>query len=84
MPDGMRPRIEIYAEKKFISMNSAFVEGMDSFLDNHEELQTLIAAVKLLKEKLQADSRDVEDLKIQLEKKLGNQDIPDPTSDSHD
>ncbi|HBO2935213.1 TPA: Arc family DNA-binding protein [Pseudomonas aeruginosa] len=52
MPDGMRERFLDYSNVKHVSMNTAIVQGLDSFLDMHAELQALLDGVRLLKQQL--------------------------------
>jgi phage-related protein len=70
MPDGMRPRLDEFASNKHISMNSAVVQGLDSFLDNHDDLRALLAGVRLLKASLETERAEVAALKAQLEEQL--------------
>ncbi len=52
MPEGMRERFQDYATSKHLSMNTSLVQGMDSFLDGHAELQMLLAGTRLLQQQL--------------------------------
>jgi len=45
MPDGMRERFLDYSNVKHVSMNTAIVQGLDSFLDGHAELQALLVRI---------------------------------------
>lgn len=57
MPDGMRERFASYAGDKHLSMNTAIVQGLDSFLDGHAELEMLIAGTRLLQQQLKDQLR---------------------------
>ncbi|MCF5382499.1 Arc family DNA-binding protein [Pseudomonas syringae] len=70
MPDGMRARLFAYAKKRHLSMNSAAVVGMESFLSKHEELDALLAGVYLHKAALEAERRELAAMKAELEDKL--------------
>lgn len=61
MPDGMRERFLDYSNVKHVSMNTAIVQGLDSFLDMHAELQALLDGVRLLKQQLADQLRALED-----------------------
>ncbi len=60
MPDGMRERFHDYSNVKHVSMNTAIVQGLDSFLDGHAELQTLLDGLRLLKQQLAEQLRALE------------------------
>ncbi|PBV09331.1 hypothetical protein CJU35_05625 [Pseudomonas aeruginosa] len=60
MPDGMRERFNDFASTKHVSMNTAIVQGLDSFLDGHAELQALLDGVRLLKQQLADQLRALE------------------------
>ncbi|HEJ4407748.1 TPA: Arc family DNA-binding protein [Pseudomonas aeruginosa] len=60
MPDGMRERFNDFASTKHVSMNTAIVQGLDSFLDGHAELQVLLDGVRLLKQQLADQLRALE------------------------
>lgn len=57
MPEGMRERFLDYSKGKHVSMNTAIVQGLDSFLDGHAELQMLLAGTRLLQQQLQDQLR---------------------------
>lgn len=60
MPAGMRERFLDYSSVKHVSMNTAIVQGLDSFLDGHAELQALLDGVRLLKQQLADQLRALE------------------------
>ncbi|MFU5275086.1 Arc family DNA-binding protein [Pseudomonas aeruginosa] len=60
MPDGMRKRFNDFSSTKHVSMNTAIVQGLDSFLDGHAELQALLDGVRLLKQQLADQLRALE------------------------
>lgn len=70
MPDGMRPRLVAFAKKRHLSMNSAAVVGMESFLSKHEELDALLAGVYLHNAALEAERRALAAMQAELEDKL--------------
>lgn len=70
MPDDMRPRLEAYAEKHRISMNSALIQGLDSFLDNHNDLSALLAGVRLHNAALETERAEIATLKEELAAQL--------------
>lgn len=74
MPDGMRERFQAYKRKRHISMNSAIIQGLDSFLDGHAELEALLAGTRLLNQSLteqvkllEQERAEVAELKAQLD-----------------
>ena len=78
MPDDMRGKFVSLAQKLAISMNTAIIQGLTSYLDNLEELRILIEGNRLLRKSLEdkeaalnADLAVVAELKAQLESKLG-------------
>lgn len=77
MPDDMRPKFAKLAEKQSISMNTAMVQGLESYLDNMEELRILIDGNRLLRkslaekhEALDAERAEIAELKARLEAQL--------------
>lgn len=70
MPDDMRPRLDAYAKLHHISMNSALIQGLDSFLDNHDDLCSLLAGVRLHNAALETERAELATLKEQLAAQL--------------
>lgn len=74
MPDGMRELFVAFAKKNHISMNTAIIQGLDSFLDGHADLEALLAGTRLLNQSLteqvkllEQERAEVAELKAQLE-----------------
>lgn len=79
MPDDMRAKFAALAKRLCISMNTALVQGLNSYLDKLEELQILIEGTRLLRaslveksEALDAELAKVAELKAQLSSQQGN------------
>lgn len=77
MPDGMRGRLQKYASKHLISMNAAAIQAIESFLDKHEELNTILAGVRLCKAALERERSEVANLRAELEARLAALGQPD-------
>lgn len=60
MPDGMRERLSDYKKRHHISQNSAVIQGIESFLNHHEQLQNLLEGVGLLRERLEEQNKALE------------------------
>lgn len=60
MPDGMHEQFQDRATKTHVSMNTAIVQGLESYLDGHAELQALLDGVRLLKQQLADQLRALE------------------------
>lgn len=78
MPDDMRGKFVSLAKQRAISMNTAIIQGLTSYLDSLEELRILIEGNRLLRksliekqEALDAGLTEVAELKAQLESALG-------------
>ncbi|MPQ71492.1 Arc family DNA-binding protein [Pseudomonas sp. MWU12-2323] len=84
MPDDMRPRLDAYAKKNNISMNTALIQGLDSFLDNHDDLSSLLQGVRLLKAALETERAELATLKEQLAAQLAKLDGTTPPAKTGD
>ena len=52
MPDDMRGKFVSLAKQRAISMNTAIIQGLTSYLDSLEELRILIEGNRLLRKSL--------------------------------
>lgn len=53
LPEGMRQKVAARARKEHRSMNGVLINATQQYLDGQEELETLLASVKLLKTQLE-------------------------------